>query len=55
MGSEGSGVDAQIQRLSDKIIHIDQHVYSTRAAIFPNTLLDSLNVSAATSILLSSI
>ena len=52
MGNEGFGVDPKILKISDKIVNIDQTLYLNRPMIFPYTLIDSLNVNSATSILI---
>ncbi|KAL4460584.1 hypothetical protein ABPG73_010505 [Tetrahymena malaccensis] len=55
MGNEGNGVDPKILKVSDKIVSIDQILYLNRPMVFPYTLIDSLNVNSATSILIQNI
>ncbi|EAS05046.2 TrmH family RNA methyltransferase (macronuclear) [Tetrahymena thermophila SB210] len=55
MGNEGNGVDPKILKVSDKIVSIDQTLYLNRPMVFPYTLIDSLNVNSATSILIQNI
>ncbi|KAL4473977.1 hypothetical protein ABPG72_000339 [Tetrahymena utriculariae] len=55
MGNEGNGVDPKILKVSDKIVSIDQTLYLNRPMVFPYTLVDSLNVNSATSILIQNI
>lgn len=49
-GSEGFGLEPFIQQLANESISISK---SSRVQQFPNTLIDSLNVSVACAILIS--
>ncbi|EGR33282.1 rRNA methyltransferase 1, putative [Ichthyophthirius multifiliis] len=55
LGSEGSGVNKELSNQADKILYINQSIYFEKPIVFPNTLVDSLNVNSAASIIIENI
>lgn len=57
LGAEGAGVNKELYTIADKIIGIYPETYlpGDTSITFPNTMVDSLNVSAAAAIFIQNI
>jgi len=54
-GSEGKGINYHFLKLAEKSIYLDHNSFNDPPLVFPETLIDSLNVNAAVSTILNHI